>query len=159
MATQTATIRGQQSSAGDFGDANREVVLIRTIEATAAASGDTVDFQIRIPTYARISLASRLYWDDLATSGSPTLDLGLYAVSANVTSDDDALSNGHALTTATATGAMALTEIASAGLPAWDLVANVTADPGGFLDVKGIVRDAATTATGTVTLELRYVIP
>jgi hypothetical protein len=67
------------------------------------------------------------------------------------------LTNGHALTTATAGGAtLVAVDLANAGLPAWDLVASESSDPGGVLEVYGTVKDAATTQTGTVTLELLY---
>lgn len=154
----TATVRGSSTYVSPVGSGPKEVVEIRTVELAASASATTIDFQVRIPANARITGLSRIYWDDLATSGSPTLDLGLYAVDSNVTSDDDALNDGLALSSVSTAGigSPVVKDIANYGLPAWDHVANVTANPGGYLDVKGIVRDAATTATGTVTLELRY---
>lgn len=159
VTSNTATVRGVNVGAGAVGDGKREQCMIRTVEIAASDSSSTIDFQLRIPSSARISGLSRVYWDDLATSGSPTLDLGLYAVNGNVTSDDDALNDGLALSAVSTAGigSPVVKDIANYGLPAWDHVANVTADPGGYLDVKGIVRDAATTATGTVTLELRFV--
>ena len=158
MATITATVRGSSEAPSAVGDGPREIVMTRTIEVAASASATLIDFQCRIPSSARITGLSRIYWDDLATSGSPTLDLGLYAVNSNVTSDDDALNDGLALSAVSTAGigSPVVKDIVSYGLPAWDHVANVTADPGGFLDVKGVVRDAATNAAGTVTLELRY---
>lgn len=157
MATQTSTVRGVDVGASQVGDGKQEQVMTRTVELTAAASGDIIDFRLRVPSSFRITGLSRVYWDDLATSGSPTLDIGLYAVNANVTSDDDALNDGLALSAVSTAGigSPVVKDIANYGLPAWDHVANVTSDPGGHLDVKGIVRDAATTATGTVTIELR----
>jgi len=70
-----------------------------------------------------------------------------------VTSDPDAINNGIALSAATTTTTV-LADPANAGLPAWDLVASVTSDPGGELDIYASVKDAATTATGTVTVNL-----
>lgn len=136
------------------------VNLTSTVEVSVAtATGDTVNFGY-IPSNARILGNSRLYWDDLATSGAPTMDLGLAAVDGNLVNadDPDALSNGHALATATPTGAGALAPIENFGLEAWDLVASETTDPGGSLKVYGTTADAVTTAAGTVTLELYYVI-
>ena len=49
-----------------------------------------------------------------------------------------------------------MSEIANAGLPAWDFVASEASDPGGVLKVYSTVKDAATTAAGTVSLELYY---
>lgn len=138
------------------GDSGNVKALISTVEVAPSASGTTLKFGT-IPSNARISAASMVYWDDLSTTGSPTLDLGLGSVDSNVTSDPDALSNGHAVSSAGS--ASALTDIANAGLPAWDLVASVTSDPGGALDVYGSIKDAATAGlTGTVTVEVYYTV-
>ena len=134
--------------------------LTATVEVTVATStGDTIVFGY-IPSNARILGSSRLYWDDMATTGSPTMDLGLAAVKGNLANadDPDALSAGHDVATATPTGAGALSAIANHGLPAWDFVASETSDPGGALKVYGTMLDAVTTQTGTATLELYYVI-
>jgi hypothetical protein len=158
MAETDATNRGVGLKiAPGKGDGATLKCKVSTVELAAATSGDTIDFG-RIPSNARISSLSRVYWDDLATTGTPELDIGLRAVEGNLANanDPDALSNGHALQTATTTGAQALAEIASSGLPAWDLVASETSDPGGVLEVYGSVTTAATTQTGTITLELFY---
>lgn len=130
-----------------------------TVELAASASGTTVDFGF-IPSTARVLGISKVYNDDLATSGSPTLDIGLKAGAGNytsVTADPDAIGNGFALSSAS-TGTKALSEIANVGLPAWDLVNGLTADCGGTLTVYGSVVDAATTASGTVSIELYYTV-
>lgn len=152
--TQTATER--RASPGitpGKGDANSAKVLVAsTVEIAAnSAAGSTVKFG-RIPSNARILAASRVYNDDLATAGSPTLDLGLASVDSNITSDPDALTNGIALSSAGSdTLAIALE---NSGLPAWDFVNGQTTDPGGQLDVYGSVLDASTTTVGTVTVEI-----
>jgi hypothetical protein len=156
----TATIRRAATDAvigkGDAGDIK---VLPATIELAASASGTTINFG-NIPANARILQSSKIYWDDLATSGSPTLDIGLVSVNGNITSDDDCLTDGLALSAVSTAnvGAFVVKDIANAGLPAWDFVNGQASDPGGVLQVQGIVRDAATTATGTITLELHYTI-
>lgn len=160
MATQTCTIRRTDNTVLGKGDAGKLIHYgARTVELTAAASADTVDFKLQIPSNLRISSLSRLFHDDLATSGSPTLDLGLYAVDGNVTSDDDALNDGlivsAIMTTSTQTiGVPVVKDYANAGKAAYLFVSGQTTDPGGMLAVKGIIRDAATTTTGTITLEL-----
>ena len=159
MASNTATERrADLLAAASNGPAYSVKVLCSTIELAASASGQTIGFG-RIPADARILPSSMLYWDDLATSGSPTLDLGLAEVSGNLVNadDPDAIGNGFGLSSA-GTGSSALSEIANAGLPAWDLVASESSDPGGALEVYGSVKDAATTATGTITLELFYYV-
>ena len=135
------------------GDANSlKVLASATIELAASASGVTVKFG-RIESTARIALISRVYNDDLATSGSPTLDIGLGSVDSNVTSDPDALTNGIALSSA-GTDTAVVGDIANGGKRAWELVSGQTTNPGGQLDVFGTVKDAATTATGTVAIEV-----
>jgi hypothetical protein len=129
-----------------------KVLVCSTVELAASASGVTVKLG-SIPSNARLSPIGLIYNDDLATSGSPTLDIGLGSVDSNVTSDPDAINNGLALSAATTTTTV-LADPANAGLPAWDLVASVTEDPGGLLDVYASVKDAATTATGTLTIVL-----
>lgn len=158
MATVTATARRtDQKVALGIGEAgNLKHFGTRTIELAASASGTLVDFDLLVPSNVRLASNSRLYWDDLATSGSPTLDIGLYAVNGNVTSDDDALNDGLALSAVSTAqaGNHVVKDFANGGKRAWEFVNGQTTDPGGYLAVKGIVRDAATTATGTITLEL-----
>lgn len=146
---QTGTVIGK-------GDANNVKVLVTaTIEvAGTEAVNSTINFG-RIPSNARILAASRVYYDDLSTgAGAPTLDIGLASVNSNITSDADALSNGHTLTTANTLGRPALSDAANAGLPAWDLVNGVTSDPGGQFDVYGTIVDTVIDTSGTITLEL-----
>lgn len=136
------------------GDANSiKMLCSATVELASSATDTTIKFG-RIPSGARISGRSRVYFDDLATAGAPTLDLGLASVDSNITSDPDALSNGHTLATADAEGAMLVGDIVNIGLPAWDFVNGQTSDPGGELDVYGSIADASTTSTGTITVEV-----
>lgn len=157
MATVKATVRRDDKTAVGIGTAGElKHFGTRTIELAAAASGTIIDFQLQIPSNVRLSSQSRIYWDDLATSGSPTLDLGLYSVNGNITSDDDAINDGLALSAVSTAqaGNHVIKDFANGGKAAYLLVNGQTTDPGGVLAVKGIVRDAATTATGTITLEL-----
>ena len=141
------------------GIANKVINLCSTQEVAAAASGSTIEFG-DIPSSARILGCSRIYNDDLATSGSPTIDLGLFAVNGNITSDDDAINDGislSAVSTAMA-GTIVVKDFANAGQLAYLLVSGQTTDPGGVFKVKGTIKDAPTTATGTVTLDLYYIV-
>lgn len=135
------------------GEATAIKSLVSTVELASSTAGTTIDFG-NIPSNARITGASTLYWDDLATTGSPTIDIGLFAVSGNITDDDDALNDGLALSSAS--NGKVVKDAANYALPAWDYVNGQTSDPGGSLKVKGTVKDASTTDTGTVTLELYY---
>lgn len=130
----------------------------RTIELTApSASGTIVDFGLRIPSDARIDISSRLYFDDLATSGSPTFKVGFYGVDNNTATDmSTALVAAAAISAASAAlGIIVPDDYANAGKRAWDL-AGLATDPGGFFDVKGVVKAATTNGvTGTITLDLK----
>ena len=154
--TSSATQRKAQSGVvAGKGDANNVRVLLNsTIEmAGTEVVNATVNFG-RIASNARILSTSRVYYDDLATSGAPTLDIGLASVDANITSDPDALSNGHTLATANTAGNSALTDPANSGLPAWDLVNGQATDPGGAFDVYGTIVDTTIDTSGTITLEI-----
>lgn len=130
--------------------------ITTTIELAASASGSTVKVA-RIPSNARICGASTLYFDDLATSGSPTLDIGLGSVDSNVTSDPDALNDGIGVSSAAGSSAV-VKDIANYGKRAWEFVNGQSTDPGGELDVYISVKDAATNAAGSVSCELFYVV-
>jgi len=134
------------------GNANvLQSVISATIELAASASGVTI-FLGRISSNTRILASSRVYNDDLATSGSPTLDIGLGSVDSNITSDPDALANGIALSAA-GSDVLAIADHANAGKRAWEFVNGQTVDPGGSLDVFATVKDAATNAAGSLTVE------
>ena len=146
MAVTSVTNRRNQTTSAGKGDGNNlRAPGARAVVLTPSASGTVVDFKLRIPSDARIDGSSRLYWDDMATSGSPTFDLGLYAVDGNTTDDDDCLNDGLALSAVSTAnvGAQVIKNIADFGKRAWEL-RGLTSDPGGFFDVKGIIRDAAT---------------
>ncbi len=130
--------------------------LSATIELAATTSGDSIIFG-RVPSNARFTGQCRLYNDDLATSGSPTLDIGLKAVDGNITTDIDAIGNGFALSSS-GSDVLMFSDIADIGLPAWDLVSGQATDPGGVFEVIGTVKDAPTIATGTVTVDINYVL-
>lgn len=147
--------RSSQGLVAGKGDANNLKMLVTsTVEVPASASGTTIKFGT-IPSNARLYSRSYVYWDDLTTTGSPTLDIGLASVDSNVTSDFDALSNGHDITSAGSAILATSGAAANIGLPAWDLISGQTSDPGGLLDVYGTIKDAATAGlTGTVTVEI-----
>ena len=161
MATVSATVRRASNTVIGKGDGgNLRAGGVRTIELAASASATIIDFKKRVSLYDRIDLSSRLYHDDLATSGSPTLDLGFRAVDGNFTTDDDALNDGIAvsavMTASTQTiGVPVVKDFANGGKQVWEYISGATKDTGGYADVIGTVRDAATNAAGTVTLDLK----
>jgi hypothetical protein len=159
MATFTATERRAGALlASSHGGAYGVKALCSTVEITTATTvGRTINFG-HIPSNARILPSSTLYWDDLATSGSPTLDIGLAAVKGNLVNADDPDALTNALAISSAGSGSALSDIANAGLPAWDYVASETVDPGGALSVYGSMVDAPINAAGTITCEILYVV-
>lgn len=159
VTTNTATKRSTSGQAAGFGEGAGIHHLTATVELAASDSSSTITFG-DIPANARIMGSSRVYWDDLASSGSPTLDIGLFAVGGNITSDDDCLNDGLALSSVSTAnvGSQVVKDIANFGKRAWEYVNGQTTAVNGLLTVKGTVRDAATTATGTVTLQLHYAL-
>lgn len=161
MATVTATVRRKANTIVGKGDGGALRSLgARTIELAAAASATVIDFKLRVPLSMRLDALSRIYHDDLATSGSPTLDIGAYAVDGNFTTDDDCFNDGivvsAVMTSSTQTiGVPLIKDFANSGKQVWEFISGATADTGGYADIKGIVRDAATNATGTVTLDAK----
>lgn len=136
------------------GDAHSTKILAcASIELAASASGTTFLLG-RIPSNARILARGLIYNDDLATSGSPTLAIGLASVGSNVTSDFDALIASIALSTATTTTTI-ITDPANVGKQAWEHITGQTTDPGGELDLYGTVKVAATTTLGTICVEIK----
>lgn len=130
---------------------------VETVETNADDSVSSTYLLARLPSNARILGTSRIYWDDLATGGSPTLDVGVYNMSgrSDITDDPDALNDG--LDVATAAGNAALVKnIANYGLPLWDYATGST-DPKCTLEIKAVLADAAITTAGTITVEIFYV--
>jgi len=156
MATNATERRNTPDVVVGNGIAYTPKVLLSTVALAASASGTIIDFG-NIPSNARIMGISQIMADDLATSGSPTLDLGLQAVNSNVTTDPDALNDGLAVSSAL-TPTSVVKGIENRGKRAWEYVSGQTTDPGGQLTVIGTVKDAATNAAGDVTLELLYYV-
>jgi hypothetical protein len=132
---------------------SKAVMLVATVEATAAASANSAYTMFRIPSNMRIMGRSTVYFDDLASTGSPTLDFGLKAVDANITTDVDALNDGVDCFTA-ASSAPLIKDISNYGKEAWRFVNGQTTNPGGFLDVIVSILDAGVNTGGTITAEL-----
>lgn len=152
------TLRGVDATHG-IGSAGNVKNKTLTVEVDSAASATSTYFgaKARIPSNARILGISKFHFDDLASSGSPTMDIGLFAVDSNITDDDDALNDG--IDVATAAGNTSVVKaVENYGKRAWELVSGQTTDPKGELDVKVTLKDAAVNTGGTITLELFYTL-
>jgi hypothetical protein len=131
---------------------------IETVEVGAADSATSTYLMARLPSNARILGSSKLYTDDLASAGVPTLDIGVFnrTGKTDITDDPDALNDG--IDAATVTDATVVKDIANYGKRLWEHVASQTADPGVDLDIKVSLVDADVNAGGTMTLELYYTL-
>src|SRR5690606_6871592 len=100
--TKNATLRSKMKLGTRVArDGYTAIVIDSTVEAAAAASAGSVYTMMRIPTNARIHNLSEMSWDDLASSGSPTLDIGFSPVDGNFTLNATALNDGLDAATAT----------------------------------------------------------
>lgn len=131
---------------------------IDTVEVSAAASATSTYHLARIPSNATILPSSKLHIDALADTLTPTLDIGIYAVDSNLVNADDADALNDGIDAKTAGSYDVIKDVATAGIPAWDFVASETKDPGGLLDIKVAILDAACNTGGSITLELFYTI-
>lgn len=133
-------------------------VWVETVECNADDDTGSTYHLARLPSNARILGISKLSWDDLATSGAPTLDIGIYNRSgaSDITNDVDALSSGHAVSSASSGNLLA--GIATYGDALWEYVTSETVDPKVSLDIKAVLADAAVTTAGTITVEIYYTI-
>lgn len=138
---------------GEAGSVKHVTALIEI--AAGATVGQTFKLA-RVPSDARFTGSSELYWDDLSTD-SPDLDIGLASVNSNITSDPDAVNDGLDAGTASA-GVKMVKVINNIGLPAWDLVNGVTEDPGGELDLYLSVTGVALDDGGTFVADIYYVV-
>ena len=157
--SQTATLRSNLSQGNNQvrAFATGTTITEATVEVTAAASANSIYTMMRIPSSARITGLSKLSFDDLASTGSPTLDIGLKAVNANITTDPDALNDGINCYSAAST-ATVVKDIANFGKEAWEYVSGASTDPGGFFDVIVTLADADANTGGTITMTLVFTL-
>lgn len=127
-----------------------------TVEVGSSDSATSTYLMAYLPSNARICGHSTIYWDDLASTGSPTLDVGLYNITGSaITDDPDALNDG--LDCASAAGsARIIKDISNYGKRVWEFVSGQTSDPKCDLALKVALVDAAVNTGGTVTVEIFY---
>lgn len=130
--------------------------ICTTKSVTARTANDTLKV-ITLPSSARIAGGSLVSFDDLASSGSPTLDIGIAPhedVNNDYTADPDALNDGIDVATAAGTAKL-IKDHANYGKALWELF-GLSEDPGIPLDIYLSFVDANTNATGDVTTEVYY---
>ena len=131
--------------------------LCATKSVTARTANDTMKL-VRLPSNARIAGNSKVSWDDIASTGAPTLDIGVAPVNDAknlVTADADALTDGLDIAAAAGTALM-VKDHANYGKQLWEYVAGLTADPGCLMDIYASFVDANTNVTGDVTAEVFF---
>ena len=154
VVTLTAVNRGVKATPV-HGLGGQVVVRSGTVEVGAADSATSTYGFYRVPTNARILGASRVYWDDLASSGSPTLDIGFRPVGGNITADADALNDGLDAATVNNTGVAVVKDKANYGKTVWELL-GLSSDPQGEVEVYISLLDADVNVGGTLTMEILY---
>lgn len=151
----TATRRGINGAIPTHGDASN-VIRIPCHATVGAADSATSTYTLcQVPWNAR--LAGTAYWDDLASSGLPTLDFGLKSGTNTITADPDALSDGHDAATINHAGRQ-IVKPANLGKRAWEL-AGVSSDPGqGTYTVYVSLVDADVNVGGNLAVEVEYTL-
>ncbi len=124
-----------------------------TVEVGSADSDTSTYLIAHLPSNCRIHDTSWIGYDDMASTGAPTLDIGTFNVTGG--SDDvDAINDG--LTVATAARSVGFLKLlADHGKYLWDL-AGESSDPGGFIDIKLTLDDADVNVGGTAAGEIFY---
>lgn len=154
--TLKANVRRKSPATIGQGEAGNLKVVAATKSVTARTENDTLKM-LRLPSNARISGLSHVAFDDLETSTTnATADIGVGSVDSNITSDPDALNDGLAISAAGT--AKLVKDHANYGKQLWEFVNGLTEDPGGELDIYVTFEDAATNATGDLTVEVAYTL-
>lgn len=136
------------------GEAGNVKKVATSKSVTARSANDTMKL-LTLPADARIHGDSLVSWDDLASTGAPTMDIGVAPVDSNITADPDALLAGLDVTAA-GTNKL-VSDHANYGKMLWE-IAGLSENPGGALDIYASFVDAATNVTGDVTLEVEYTL-
>ena len=155
--TLKGTVRRNASDAvPGAGEGTNLKYICATKSVTARSANDTLKM-VTLPSSARIAGGSLLSWDDLASTGAPTLDAGIAPVSDpnnTYTPDPDALNNGLDIAGGAGTAKL-IADHANYGKALWELY-GLSEDPKIPLDIYLSFVDAATNTTGDVTAEVYF---
>ena len=131
-------------------------IITHTVEVSAAASDTSTYHMGHLPSNARLQPQSVIGLDDLASTGSPTLDVGTFNVADGTADDVDAINDG--LDAATASNSTPLIkDVADWGRPLWE-IAGASSDPGGYIDIFVTMDDADTNTGGTLSVSLVFTL-
>ena len=144
---------------GDPGEAGGRVrTWTETVEVGSADSATSTYLMARIPSNARILGSSAMWWDDMASAGAPTFDIGIFPVrTGDFTADDDALNLDLDAATVQTAGARVINDIANFGKRLWEFINGQTTDPSCDCYIKVTLKDAAVNVGGTLTIQINYV--
>lgn len=129
-------------------------VFSSTVEVGSSDSATSTYLMARLPADARIHPSSLVGWDDLASTGAPTLDIGTFNMGGSIADDDDAINDGLDAATAT-TGTHILKDVADYGKTLWE-IAGGSSNPGGWVDIYITLKDAAVNVGGTLSMSIVY---
>ena len=151
----TASRRGVASAIPGHGDSSNVVRLINAQTVGAADSATSTYTLCQVPYNAR--LGGTAYWDDLASSGSPTLDFGLKSGTRTISAAPTALSQDHDAATINHAG-RCIVKPANYGKKAWEL-AGESSDPGqGTYTVYVSLVDADVNVGGNLAVNVEYTL-
>ena len=122
---------------------NAANILDATVEVAAAADANSVYTFFTIPVNARIHGISALYWDDLASTGSPTIDAG-------ITGDDDCLIANQDVTAVASSAVSLISDPANWGKKLYEIAGISEAKY--ETDIIVTLKDAAANTGGTISI-------
>lgn len=129
-----------------------------TVETASDDSATSTYDLARLPSNSRLSHTSTIYWDDLASSGSPTLDIGLFPVrTGDFTGDDDCIRADMDAATVNVVGIRMIADPSKLGLMLWQIV-GLTADPKCEMFLRVTLKDAAVNIAATLTTAVDYIV-
>lgn len=139
-------------TAGLHGGVTRSYTIVH--EVTAGDSATSTYRLLRLPSNARLLGSSTISLDDLASTGSPTIDIGIVNVTGEtrITDDPDGINDGIDAATA-ATGTTLIKSINNFGKKLYEFVDGQTSDPKGDLEVMMSIVDADVNSGGTVVFQ------
>lgn len=129
-----------------------------TVETASDDSATSTFTLARLPSNARLCHTTTVYWDDLASSGAPTLDWGLFPVrTGDFTGDDDCLRADMDAATVNVVGIRLIADPSKLSLMLWQLC-GLSADPKCEMFVRATLKDAAVNIAATITGAFDYIV-
>ncbi len=135
--------------AGLHGGVTRSYTIVH--EVTAGDSATSTYRLCRLPSNARLLGSSHISWDDLASTGAPTIDLGVVNVTdeTRITDDPDGINDGLDAASAAAQTTI-IKSIDNYGKKLYEFVNGQATDPKGNLEIMLSIVDADVNTGGTI---------